>query len=717
MSDILALPDLTSCDREAIHAPGSIQPRGMMLVASQDDLSILHVAGRIEQCLGVTDWAGKPLNALIGDALSLEVHRLVTTEAAGGFVGQLTAVTGETLDVSVHFSQSYVVVELETASAEGWPASRVIDQLATATAGFERASSLAALYDRAVIEFRRFTGFDRVIVYRFLDDDAGKVVAEDRRDGLKSFLNHHFPASDIPPQARTLYARNLLRVIPDVSYEPLVLRPVWTGPPLDMSDISLRSVSPLHVIYLRNMEVKASASFSIIKDGGLWGLIACHNETPRLLTYDVRAACRSLVGSLARQIKAKEEAEGLRQRLRLRSFEDDIIALLSREGSLDEALSNHLGEICRMMDGDGLAVLRGRELVMTGACPEEADIHGLAAWLLSRTLEPVFSTNHLKGVYPQAKKFARLGSGLLAMTLSADEPWLVYWFRAEQVEVVNWAGNPHKADGADPLKPLTPRASFEAWTETVRGRARGWSMPEVEAATRLRASLLEVKQNRRVVELNRQMTKILQDKDLLLQQKEFLIGEVNYRVQNSLSLVSSFLGLQARASSNVELNISLEEARRRLMAVALVHRRLYRGDQLEVVDVARYIEELCADTFSFMGTDWAQHLTLNLSPMLVSTDRAVTLGLIITELLINSNKHAYNGAAGPIEIELVEGQTHFHVVVSDQGASKTSSYKGFGSRIMDGLVTQLGGKLTRSDNRPGLRVMVTVPLQVPSSSD
>jgi len=473
MSDILALPDLTSCDREAIHAPGSIQPRGMMLVASQDDLSILHVAGRIEQCLGVTDWAGKPLNALIGDALSLEVHRLVKTEAAGGFVGQLTAVTGETLDVSVHFSQSYVVVELETASAEGWPASRVIDQLATATAGFERASSLAALYDRAVIEFRRFTGFDRVIVYRFLDDDAGKVVAEDRRDGLKSFLNHHFPASDIPPQARTLYARNLLRVIPDVSYEPLVLRPVWTGPPLDMSDISLRSVSPLHVIYLRNMEVKASASFSIIKDGGLWGLIACHNETPRLLTYDVRAACRSLVGSLARQIKAKEEAEGLRQRLRLRSFEDDIIALLSREGSLDEALSNHLGEICRMMDGDGLAVLRGRELVMTGACPEEADIHGLAAWLLSRTLEPVFSTNHLKGVYPQAKKFARLGSGLLAMTLSADEPWLVYWFRAEQVEVVNWAGNPHKADGADPLKPLTPRASFEAWTETVRGRARG----------------------------------------------------------------------------------------------------------------------------------------------------------------------------------------------------------------------------------------------------
>ena len=716
MSDTLTPPDLTSCDREAIHAPGSIQPHGMMLVASQKDFSVLHVAGRVEQRLGVNEWAGQPLDVLIGDALSQEVHRLVAAEAAGGFVGQLTAVTGETLDVSVQLSHPYVIVELETASAEGLPASQVIDRLAKATAEFERASSLAMLCDRAAVEFRRFTGFDRVMVYRFLDDDAGKVLAEDRRDGLKSFLNHHFPASDIPQQARKLYARNLLRVIPDVSYEPLALRPKWTEAALDMSDISLRSVSPLHLTYLSNMEVKASASFSILKDGRLWGLIACHNETPRMLTYDVRAACRSLVGSMARQIKAKEEAEGLRQRLRLRSFEDDIIALLSREGSLDEALSNHLGEIGRMMDGDGVAVLRGHELVMTGACPEEADIHGLAAWLLNRTLEPVFSTNHLKGVYPQAKGFARLGSGLLAMTLSTDEPWLVFWFRAEQIEVVNWAGNPHKADGADPLKPLTPRASFEAWTETVRGRARGWSMPEIDAATRLRASLLEVKQNRRVLELNRQLTKILQDKDLLLQQKEFLIGEVNHRVQNSLSLVSSFLGLQARASNNPELHISLEEARRRLMAVALVHRRLYRGDQIEVVDAARYIEELCADTFSFMGSDWARHLTLNLSPILMSTDRAVTLGLIITELLINANKHAYNGAAGPIEIELAESQTHFRVVVSDQGASKASSHKGFGSRIMDGLVGQLGGKLTRSDNRPGLRVMVTIPIQVAGSS-
>lgn len=305
---------------------------------------------------------------------------------------------------------------------------------------------------------------------------------------------------------------------------------------------------------------------------------------------------------------------------------------------------------------------------------------------------------------------------MLAVTLSADEPWLLLWFRVEQVETVNWAGNPHKEHSGTPQKPLTPRASFAAWREIVRGHARGWILPEVDAATRLRAALLDVQQNRRVRELNRQLTKILQDKDLLLQQKEFLIGEVNHRVQNSLQLVSSFLALQARASDNPELHAALEEARRRLTAVALVHRRLYRGDQIEVVNAARYVEELCADTFSFMGHDWTKHLSLDLSPVLVSTDRAVTLGLVLTELLINSNKYAYGGAAGPVEITLREDRTHLHLIVADKGVGKAPSRKGFGSRIMEGLVAQLGGKLTNEDNHPGLRTEIIVPVETPKRS-
>ena len=170
------------------------------------------------------------------------------------------------------------------------------------------------------------------MVYQFLDDDVGRVVAEDRRDDLRSFLNHHFPGTDIPRQARALYLRNLTRVIPDIYAASQPLRPAAaTADPLDMSDSSLRSVAPIHLQYLHNMGVRASASISIVKDDRLWGLIACHHDTPRLMTFDVRATCRALAGALARQIRAKEEATSYRQRIRLRGLEDEIVRMLSKE--------------------------------------------------------------------------------------------------------------------------------------------------------------------------------------------------------------------------------------------------------------------------------------------------------------------------------------------------------------------------------------------------
>ena len=573
------ITDLTLCDREPIHIPGSIQPHGVMLVADWGSLDVRHVAGDVEGRLGLMEWEGQPLAALFGEALTARLAALIQPGAAGGFIDQFQGPTGELLDVSAHTSDAFVVIELEPASKEPLPASLAslaLDELEAAAVGFERAATLQTLCDRAAIEFRRVTGYDRVLVYQFLDDAAGRVVAEDRRDDQRSFSNHHFPASDIPSQARALYVRNLTRVIPDITYQPAPLRPRWTAPePLDMSDSSLRSVSPIHLQYMSNMGVRASASVSIVKDGALWGLIACHNETPRMLSFDVRATCRALAGAMARQIKAKEEAESYRQRIRLRSFEDEIVRMLAKGGSLDAALAGHLGEISRMLGANGVAMLRAGELVMGGVCPSESEVRGVAKWVLASTNGPVFSTDRLAEAYPPAEAFPERGSGLLALTASAAEPWLLLWFRVEQVEVINWAGNPHKAAGADPSAALNPRASFDVWRKAVHGRARPWTPPEIEAATRLRITLLDARQTRQVHELNRQLTEILRDKDVLLEQKEYLMGEVNHRVQNSLQLVSSFLELQGRKSDSTELQAALDEARRRLAAVGLVHRRLY----------------------------------------------------------------------------------------------------------------------------------------------
>jgi chemotaxis family two-component system sensor kinase Cph1 len=697
--------DQTNCDREPIHLPGAIQPHGLLLVVDPATAAVTHAAGDPASWLGRADWLGTPLRDLIDPAAAQAALEIGRPPQRGGAKRLVVTANGTPLDATIHMSGGRVIVEFER-SDQTLTASSLLSQIEGAAASFERAANLTQLCRIAAEEFRRLTGFDRVMIYRFREDESGVVVGEDAAPGQRLFLNHHFPASDIPRQARALYVRNLVRVIPDVSYCPLPLVPDWTAPePLDMSDSVLRSVSPIHIQYLKNMEVAASASISIVKDGALWGLIACHHSTPRLISADLRAGCRALAGDLSRQIKAREETDSYRQRVRLRSFEDDLVALLSREGPLDEAISNHVETIMRTLGGDGVAILRGKDLMMGGRCPSEQEVRKLAAFAVNRSTETVFATHRLGDVYTLPEAEAAFAAGLLAVTISAKEPWLVLWFRTEEIEVINWAGNPHKSVLSDAGGALTPRASFDAWAETVRGQSRPWSVPEIEAANRLRIAMSAVWQNRRIRELNRELLSALEEKDQLIRQKEFLMGEVNHRVQNSLQLVSSFLGLQARASDDA--SGAIEEARRRIAAVSLVHRRLYRADQLQSIDVARYVDELLDDLIASIGPDWQQQLQRDLQAVMLPTDRAVALGLILTELVINANKYAYGGKPGPLFVALSENGSRIRLVVADRGNGRTSARKGFGSRMMDALVKQLGGALDYSDGEPGTRAILT----------
>lgn len=706
--------DLTACDAEPIHIPGSIQPYGMLLVADRNSLAVTHVAGDIEGRLGVIEWLGRALGDLITDLLAEKIARLADSTAVGAHIGQFETLRGEMLDVSAHPTPDGILIEIEPASDTLAAPSAILGALESAGAGFERATGLKSLCDRAAVEFRQLTGFDRVMVYQFLDDEAGVVLAEDRDPGLPSFLNHHFPGSDIPRQARALYLRNLVRVIPDSGYRPAPLRPARPeDDPLDMSECVLRSVSPIHLEYLKNMGVAASASVSIVKDGVLWGLIACHNTAPRRLSFDQRVSCRVLAGGLARQIKAKEEAEAYRERLRLRGFEDDLLGGLAPDQPVETALAERLPELQRVVGADGVAMLRQGAIQRHGVCPEESDLKSLAAWLKPRSANQPFATEALPRQFAKARAYAARASGVLAVSVSPDESFMILWFRAETAQVIDWAGNPHKAAVPGPSGRLTPRASFDAWRESVDGESRPWTPAEIEAAGRLKAWLMDARSTRRLRDLNLHLTETLSDRENLLQQKDYLLREVNHRVQNSLQLVTSFLAMQGRASESADLRAQLDEAQRRISAVALVHRRLYRADQVEAVDLARYVEELWSEMRQSMGEDWAVGVTLDLAPLLISADRAVILGLILTELVINANKYAYGGAPGPIEISLEQHRADLRLIVADKGRGKHQPGQGFGSRMMAAMVSQLAGRIDYGDNRPGLRAIVTAPINAP----
>ena len=703
-------PALAACEREPIHTPGSIQPYGVMLVTASDSKTIVAGAGPVEDHFGGS-WQGASAGALLGVNLD-DPWETITT----GRLTSLGRVQGKTREMNAvaYRSGDYVIIELEPRTREDDIDFTYVYDLDMAATEFERASTLSDLCFTAAHRFREMTGYARIMVYRFLDDDSGVVIAESTDVQSDSFLNHHFPASDIPRQARALYIRNRVRVIADVDYQPAPIRPFKEElAALDLSDSTLRSVSPIHIQYLRNMGVGASASISIVRDGILWGLIACHNPTPKHIPRSVQVAVQALASSLARQIKGKTDGEFYRERLRLRSQEDAVMSHLGTDKSLMAFFERSGGELARLVSADGFAAIQGQDLYTFGKVPDKIDIRAIAEHVRVPAAVQPMATQSLQTSYPEAAVYANLASGLLAVTMSTEVPTILLWFRAEHLEVVTWAGNPHKGNPGDG-SPLTPRTSFADWTETVKGKSRPWTLAETEAAARVVRLMLDYRNNRRMRELNRELATTLKENEALMLQKDFLLKEVNHRVQNSLQLVSAFLRLQARSANDAPSKAHLDEAQKRLTAVALVHRRLYKDDSSEVIDLGRYLEDLCNETLSTMDDGWAHQIELNLAPILVATDRAINIGLILTELIINANKYAYDGNPGPLAIDLEQHRASLRLSVSDRGngkAAETAAGYGFGSRMLAAIVERLGGHIDEEDNHPGLRTVVTAPIQ------
>jgi light-regulated signal transduction histidine kinase (bacteriophytochrome) len=722
MSEVAAL-DLATCDREPIHIPGSIQPHGVLLVAESSTQRIVQVAGNTRNVIGPPSppFLGNSIKAVLGPAIAALIQSGQGVSWHEPFyLGSLTAAANpdKLLDVTAHIREGLIVVEIEPAAAKPQSAAQMLAKVRRISLELGAAGDLPALLQAAVRAIRTLVGFDRVMVYRFLDDGTGAVIAEDRAENLNSLVNHHYPASDIPTQARALYLKNLIRVIPDVSYAPAPLIPEinpMTGKPLDMSDCSLRSVSPIHVQYLKNMGVAASMSVSIVVDGRLWGLVSCHHRTPRLVPYEIRETCKYIGQLIGHEVKAREELDMQRKAFRLSVAREEFIHDLG-SAAVEEGLLSEAAGLKRLIPCDGAAIVFGTQIRRIGHAPSDDQIRTMLDWIVSSSSSDVYATNSLIRDYTEAETYASIASGVLACLVDRELPAAVLWFRAEQIETINWAGNPHKpAELGSQPGILTPRKSFEVWRETVRHQARSWYQPEIDAARRLGQAILQLRQQSTVRELNLQLRRTLSDKELLLTQKELLMQEVNHRVQNSLQLVNSMLNHQARQTSNQQVKAHFQEASRRIMAVSTVHRRLWRrADHIQNVDFGAYVEELRDALLESWGESWAGQIKIiNADHVLVPTNQAVILALIVTELLTNSVKYAYDGRPGPLEISVAQkARTTLQVIVRDAGVGIREHVPktGLGSKLVRSLVSQIGGELQVLAASPGTSVAVTVPL-------
>jgi diguanylate cyclase (GGDEF)-like protein len=497
--------DLTSCDREPIHLSEAIQPHALVVVAREFDLVVERVSANTAVHLATEPNA--VLGAYLPDVLGVElVERLriaLADPRASGFDPLLCHLpTGTPYELTWHRVGKLLLLELERADELGPVSMSVLfADIRHAMRALETTKTLQTLCDAAAAEIKHLTGYDRVMVYRFHADEHGEVVAEAREPELEPFLGLNYPASDIPRQARKLFLLNHLRVIADVNAEPVPLMRADSADeaPLNLSLTGVRSVSPMHLAYLRNMGVEASLTISLMRGTRLWGMLACHHGTPKRIDGQLRAACRVLGQVFSLQVAAQEESERRDYRARLAEVEVQLLARMSGADSMAGALTADEPSALTLTAAEGMVARIDGQTSSAGAPPPAPAVEALLARLRADDVPAALICDDLPARFPELQPYAELGAGVLALPLSAFYEDFVLWFRGERVHERVWAGDPGKPMVEVPtgtpgqtLSQLSPRTSFASWAKEVRGRCRPWLGAEVDAANALAAAIPEL---------------------------------------------------------------------------------------------------------------------------------------------------------------------------------------------------------------------------------
>ncbi|WP_309381477.1 ATP-binding protein [Cerasicoccus frondis] len=500
---------LTDCDKEPIHLLGGVQPHGVMMVLDAKDYRILRVSANVADVFGIEPdtLLGQCVLRYVEDANRDDlIYRL--SNAARNYANPM----GITLnlprgkapfDCIGHFNDGDIVLEFENPGerahyyAQGFSEHYELTQKCLSyITGCDSMVNAAHFICEQV---REATGFDRVMFYRFEPEGHGEVVGEAKRGDLEAFLGLHYPATDIPRQARKLYQRNWIRLIYDIHAEPAALLPADL-PIMDMSDCVLRSVSPVHIQYLKNMDVTASMSVSLMNGPELWGLIACHHYSgPMFVPYTTRLSCVYLGQLVSAQMATKlkhEESEQVAQR------RHSLIALgkaISDCDSLAEALQANATPLLKAVRADGFTLWADGATLSVGTTPEDGFFEALKWGHLEGAAK--FSQS-IQADFPVAAQRSGSCAGLAMLPLGAD--WKLTFYRVERVQEIRWAGRPEE-EGA--VKPLTPRNSFEEWKEMVKGQSEAWTEADVSIVEDLQSWLMAfvIKRNDELNRLNDQL--------------------------------------------------------------------------------------------------------------------------------------------------------------------------------------------------------------------
>ena len=581
--DRMAPVDLSNCDREPIHIPGSIQTHGCLLACDLDAVHVVRHSANAQDFLGLPfgDLNGRRLEDIIGGPpvhqLRNALARSGTPSRAGLMPGLTLGPEGKSFDVAVHRHEGAAVLEFEHSSPDG--PSSPLEFARTLVGRLSRSASTTRLVRDAAKLLRAVLQYDRVMIYRFAEDGSGQIISEAKRVDLESFMGQHFPDSDIPKQARRLYLANPIRIVSNADGRRIPIEPAFDGEgrPLDLSYAHLRSVSPIHCEYLRNMGVAASMSISIIVDGALWGLIACHHYAPRALSMSQRIAAEIFGEFFSLQLETLLQKEKLDAAGRARRFFDLLLGSAAEVTSAPDFFRVKLPDFQQLLPCDGVGAWIEGNWFGEGTTPPSDAIPALAAHIGSLCDGQTWATRGLADDFPQAANWDGQVAGVLAVPLSQLPRDYLLFFRKEVVQTIEWGGDPNKTYASGPLGDrLTPRKSFAVWKETVEGQSQPWTPIELELAASARSALTEI---------------VLRHSEMLAEEREkaearsrTVNQELNHRIKNILAVIKSIVA-QPTADGDIEAYVAALKGR--IEALAYAHDQVMHssgGDLGELIE-------------------------------------------------------------------------------------------------------------------------------------
>lgn len=691
---------LEHCDSEPIHIPGTIQPNGVLIAMRPADFVITYTSDNSAELLNHApqDLLGRSAEAVFGRKIAHALRNALQTPVAALRrvpMGRFT-LFGEPLEAHAFLSDGHLVVEFEPSIDVAWSDAELSARIGELFLQINQQTSVDSLLQAAVRWLEVLSGFDRVMIYRFNEDQSGEVVAERNNSGREDFLNLCFPHWDIPKQARAIMLKLPLRMLPDIKADPVPLRAASDDlPPLDISLAHLRGMSRVHVQYLENMGVRATMTLSIVVEGKLWGLIAFHNYDPMVPAPRLRAIVLPFIDYFNVKLAHLIQADATEAREQARRILEDIRQHHGDGAELSTIIAGNPMPLLDQFNAKGMAIRLSGEWQAFGRTIPAQEIDGLIAEV--QTAKSVIATDSV-GARLTGTQWMETGlAGALAFSLGGDD--VVVIFREAIEAQIKWAGRPEKQitrDGA--TYRLSPRGSFALYIETIRNRSAPWRAIDMELAEGLAALFLQSEKQRQ-----RMAQSFYQDRD---RQQRLMINELNHRVRNILALIRS-ISRQARRS-NASLESYSAALEHRIKALAVAH-NLSNDTSLTNVSLAEIVRtelapytEKDSSRFFLEGEDRA-----------IRPDLCPIFALVIHEMSTNAAKYgAMSVASGRIDVSFRVANDGLHICWQEIGGppARKPAESGFGTILIENAIPfELDGTVEMAFLDTGLKVDIWLP--------